>query len=264
MKQFKVPKFNAQNVTKGLGARVDEISQATRPALLDLTVAPDFNDAGQPIAWLPTQKIIKRDAKRTYNLFGQEIQVTGTIYKLDKGGKEDTYFQPNMSSLKDMFESATSLCEMFEDMMYWVLQARTISAVAQGPTIDPNLQMFIGKPYLEALISDDEVQFSRVSLLQAMAGEKTIYAELLKMLSGGAQSIGIVPESAGGEAKIAQSSILKTFTNNGVTPKYNRNLTALGGKVVDRQSGLSFGAGLGKASAEAGAKALKCGLGIKK
>ena len=86
-----VPKFNAQNVRKGLGAWVDEISQATRPADLALTVATDFNDAGHQIAWLPTQMIIMRDAKRTYNLFGQEIQVTGTIYKLDKGGKEDTY-----------------------------------------------------------------------------------------------------------------------------------------------------------------------------
>lgn len=260
---FKMNKFNTGNVTKGLGSRVEEIAQATKPALLDLTVAPDFNDAGQPIAWLPTQKIIKRGAVRKYNLFGKEVSVTGTIYKLDKGGKEDTYFQPDMTSLKDVFESAISLVEMYKDMMYWMMQPRTISGVAQGSTIDPNLQMFIGTPYLEGLISDDEIQFSRVSFLQALDGEKLIYSELLKMLQGGAQAAGIIPESSNGEAKIATSSIVKTFTNNGQPVRYAKSLSSLGGRTPGEKN-LSFGSSLGKSATDAGKSALKSGLNIKK
>lgn len=260
---FKINKFNAGNVAKSFGSRVEEIAQATKPALLDLTVVPDFNDAGQPIAWIPSSKVIKTGVVRKYNLFGQEIQIKGTIYKLEKGGKEDTYFFPEMKSLKDVFESSIGLLELHRDMMFWSMQARTISSVAQGATSDPNLQMFIGTPYLEALISDDEVQFSRVSMLQALEGEKLIFNELLKMLAGGIQSAGIVPETVQADAKVASSSVLKTFANNGVSPKFSKTLAPLGGKPA-AGSPLKFGASLGGASSEAGSKVLKSGLNLKK
>lgn len=260
--KFKTQKVNSTNVAKSFPARAQEIVDNAKLALYDLTVVPEFDNDGRVVGYVPSTQIVKSGVVRKYNIAGQEIEIKGTIYKLGTGGNKDTYFYPDMPTLKDDIETALSLSDLFADMMYWVLRPRTISEVANRNCSDPDLAGFIGQGYLDNLIQDDDYKFSRIQLLQAIAGEKSVYVELLNMLNGGSSDATIVPESSNGEGMAKTNGIVRSTANFKQQKQFNRNLVSLGAKRTEASTP-RFGSALGGASLEAGKSALNNGGGLK-
>lgn len=273
----------AKNVVTGLGERVDEIIKNTRPAYLDLGIAPKINVEGKIIGFEPSAEIVKRETRR-YAIFGKVLEVEGTVYGIDKnettGKYGGTYFMPDMVEgltspeflkrpnaekelLKNTFDTIVNLLQLVKDMQWWQMPARTLSKVANEGVCKPEFKDYIGEKYASNLITGDDEKFTRVMFLQYLDGEIDINKDLIDMTAGNIAEASYVPASTDGISYTEGDSVESIITDVKKVGGLGHRLAAHGNiKNEGFKSRFSNGMGIKKA----GDAALGAGLsgGLKK
>ena len=267
--KFKLRKPNEKTVLNGMNMRVGDINKNITDEQLSIGVEPKLDIDGKIIGFTPEMEAIKRE-KRKYWLFGQMIELDGTLYgvaKKENGKFSGQFFMPDM--LKDMnngnnkkyleslFSTALNLLTLFKDCMYWQMPARIISDVANQENCDPSLSPYIGNQYGMELLTNDEVKFSRSSLLQYVGGEIDVFRELLAMSKGEGRESDTLPlVSSMGPAFMEKDDTVSINNYQSPVKRFGKLLPAHGLGEVKATPKFTFGNNNGSKLDNAGKSAL--------
>lgn len=250
---FKLRKPNEKSVLNGIGGRVSEINKYITDAQLNICVSPKMDIDGRVIGFQPDMEVVKKETRK-YHLFGQVLELPGTVYGIGKnenGKFTTTFFMPDMvedpskANQKDymisLFTSALNLMKLIKDCQYWQMPARIVSDLANQAECDPALAQFIGYNYGMELFSNDEAKFSRATWLQYVDGEIDVFNELLSMAKGDAKDADTITlASSNGDAYVPKDEAISI--NNYQTPvkRFGKVLTAHGISEAKKTSTFSF------------------------